>query len=364
MLRLRRPYARLSRGEGGDAGGSWTVSRFLRKKEIESPLAPFARFVESSALARLQEEYVATFDFNPAVALYLGHHLFGDNQNKGAYLIRLKQEFGRQGFTPSGNELPDHLPLVLGFLAYLARNVDAEVRRSFISEWVLPGVERLSAAFPIVRIPPGSRSSRRQSSCAPWTLQFRRRENHAECLHIHRSPYAAMVLFLFVTPYRYFSNRLTWSAYSTQFLEGKALYWGSNPWHYGIIPVLIAHLVSVIAPGPMRAILGNQRALILLEDVGQGLGLLALFGCLVLLIRRLRAPILKTVTSASDWVLLVLLIVEVATGVYMGIFIRGGPLWYLYTAVPYFHSLLAFDPQIGTWPTSPWCSNCTRRGRF
>lgn len=159
-------------------------------------------------------------------------------------------------------------------------------------------------------------------------------------------PYVALALLLFVTPYRYFSNRLTWSAFSTQFLEQKNLYWGSNPWHYGIIPVLIAHLVSVIAPGPMRTILGNQRTLILLEDVGQGLALLALFGCLVLLIRRLKAPILTTVTSASDWVLLVLLVVEVATGVYMGILIRGGPLWYLYTAVPYFHSLLVFNPQI------------------
>jgi len=34
---------------------------------------------------------------------------------------------------------------------------------------------------------------------------------------------------------------------------------GSNPWHYGIIRLLIAHLVSVIAPGPMRAILGNSE---------------------------------------------------------------------------------------------------------
>lgn len=159
-------------------------------------------------------------------------------------------------------------------------------------------------------------------------------------------PYVALALFLFVTPYRYFTNRLTWSAYSTQFLEQEKLYWGSNPWHYGIIPVLIAHLVSVIAPGPMRAILGNQRVLILLEDIGQGLALLALFGCLLLLIRRLRTPLLRPVTSAGDWVLLALLIVEVATGVYMGIFIRGGPLWYLYTAVPYFHSLLVFNPQI------------------
>jgi nitrate reductase delta subunit len=124
-----------------------TVSRFLREREIESPLSPFARFVESSALAKVQEEYVSTFDFNPAVALYLGHHLFGDNRKKGAYLIRLKQEFGRHGFAPTGPELPDHLPLVLGFLAYLARHADDDARRAFISRYVLPGVERLNARF-------------------------------------------------------------------------------------------------------------------------------------------------------------------------------------------------------------------------
>jgi nitrate reductase molybdenum cofactor assembly chaperone NarJ/NarW len=124
-----------------------TVRKVLQAKNIESPLEPFGRFVETSALARLQEEYVATFDFNPAVALYLGHHLFGDNQKKGTYLVRVKQEFGRSDFTPSGNELPDHLPLLLGFLAYLARNGEDGVRRSFLSECVLPGVERLGAAF-------------------------------------------------------------------------------------------------------------------------------------------------------------------------------------------------------------------------
>ena len=123
------------------------VRTILQTKKIESPLEPFGRIVETSALARFQEEYVATFDFNPAVALYLGHHLFGDNQKKGTYLVRVKQEFGRCGFTPSGNELPDHLPLLLEFLAYLARNGKDGVRRSFLSECVVPGVERLVAAF-------------------------------------------------------------------------------------------------------------------------------------------------------------------------------------------------------------------------
>ena len=134
-------------GKEGIAADCGKVSGALQGRGMESPLEPFGRFVETSTLARLQEEYVATFDFNPVVALYLGHHLFGDNRKKGAYLIRLKREFGRHGFTPSGNDLPDHLPLVLGFLAYLARNAEDGVRRSFLSECVLPGVDKLSAAF-------------------------------------------------------------------------------------------------------------------------------------------------------------------------------------------------------------------------
>lgn len=159
-------------------------------------------------------------------------------------------------------------------------------------------------------------------------------------------PYVALALFMFVTPYRYFSNRLTWSAYSTQFLEQKTLFWGSNPWHYGIIPVVAAHFLGIVAPGAMKTILANPQALTLLESVGLGLGLFALFGCLVLLARRLNAPILKPVTTSSDWALLVLLIFQTATGVYMGLFMRWGSQWYLHTAVPYLYSLLAFNPQV------------------
>ena len=177
-------------------------------------------------------------------------------------------------------------------------------------------------------------------------------------------PYAALALFLFVTPYRYFSNRLTWSAYSTQFLEQKALYWGSNPWHYGIIPVVLAHFLGIIAPGPMRTILANQRALIFLESVGLGLGLFALFGCLVLMVRRAKTPMLKPVTSAVDWVLLFLLTVQAATGVYMGLFMRWGSQWYLHTAVPYLHSLLVFNPQVGYVSDVPMVFKLHAAGAF
>ena len=123
------------------------VSTFLNKRRMGSPISSFAEFVDTSSLAALQEEYVATFDFNPATAPYLGHHLFGDNQKKGGYMIMLKQEFERCGYTPVGTELPDHLSVVLGFLAHLARQGGQGTRQPFIADCVLPGVERLNTAF-------------------------------------------------------------------------------------------------------------------------------------------------------------------------------------------------------------------------
>ena len=123
------------------------VDGFLRKTGLACPTGPFTEFVTSSSLAEIQEDYVACFDFNPATAPYLGHHLYGDNQKKGAYMIRLKQEFSRHEFTPSGNELPDHLAVVLAFLAHLARHEDEAVRRQFITYYVLPGLQLLNAAF-------------------------------------------------------------------------------------------------------------------------------------------------------------------------------------------------------------------------
>jgi nitrate reductase gamma subunit len=159
-------------------------------------------------------------------------------------------------------------------------------------------------------------------------------------------PYTALALFLVVTPYRWFSNRLTWTAYSTQFVEQKSLFWGINPWHYGILPLLGAHFLGIIAPGPMKSLLSNQGTLIALESIGLALGLFALFGSLVLLLRRSNSPMLKRMTVASDWVLLYLLAVQAATGVYISLFMRWGSQWYLHTAVPYFHSLLTFSPQV------------------
>lgn len=123
------------------------VSAFMDRQGVKSELAAFADFAGVASLAQLQEEYVATFDFNPATAPYLGHHLFGDNQKKGGYMIMLKQEFARCGYAPAGVELPDHVSVLFDFLAHLARQESAGRRQPFIADCVLPGMERLQTAF-------------------------------------------------------------------------------------------------------------------------------------------------------------------------------------------------------------------------
>ena len=122
------------------------LETFLGQRGIESPAAPFGELVKSSTLAELQEDYVAHFDFNPAAAPYLGHHLYGDNQKKGAYMIKVKQEFGRHDFDPVENELPDHLAVLLSFLAHLARRGEDAFRRQFIEEMIMPGLDKLVAS--------------------------------------------------------------------------------------------------------------------------------------------------------------------------------------------------------------------------
>jgi nitrate reductase gamma subunit len=159
-------------------------------------------------------------------------------------------------------------------------------------------------------------------------------------------PYLSLALVLCVTPYRFLNNRLTWSAYSTQFLESKLLYWGINPWHYGIIPILAAHIIGFAFPGQMKRFLGNQQTLLLLESCGIGLGLFALLGCLLLLLRRSNSVSLKRVTFSSDWLILYLLAFQAGTGIYIGGFLRWGSQWYLHTAVPYLWSIISFNPQI------------------
>jgi nitrate reductase gamma subunit len=162
-------------------------------------------------------------------------------------------------------------------------------------------------------------------------------------------PYIALVLAIGGGAYRFYSRRFSYSSLSSQLLENRRLFWGSVPWHYGITLILLAHLLAALFPQAAAAILGNRIRLLILEMTGVSLAIFALFGIVILIIRRLPSDSrVRAVTSIMDGVLLFFLLVQVITGITIALFDRWGSLWYLKTAVPWFWSLVLLRPDPST----------------
>lgn len=108
----------------------------------DAGLAEFASEMEKLSPAQIQEQFIATFDWNPATALDLGWHLYGEQYARGEFLVRVREELRRYGI-PESTELPDHLTHVLPLLA---RMESAEATR-FAREFVAPAVAKLVSAL-------------------------------------------------------------------------------------------------------------------------------------------------------------------------------------------------------------------------
>jgi nitrate reductase gamma subunit len=177
-------------------------------------------------------------------------------------------------------------------------------------------------------------------------------------------PYVAVVLAVVVSVYRYVTDRFSYSSFSSQFLENRALFWGSVPWHYGILIILAAHLVALLIPGVWATLIAEPARLYILEVIGLALALSALIALGLLVIRRLTVARVRSVTSVMDWVLLATLLVQVALGFWVALFFRWGADWYLHTAVPWLISLAKLSPD-GQFVTSlPWVVKIHMIGGF
>lgn len=124
----RRCHALLAGGEAGRQLG-----RFLARAEGARP-------------HELEEAYSATFDLDPACAPYLGHHLCGEGPKRGVFMARLADVYRADGFEgASGGELPDHLAVVL---RYLARVPSGEARQALLQDGLRPALDKMLAALP------------------------------------------------------------------------------------------------------------------------------------------------------------------------------------------------------------------------
>lgn len=105
-------------------------------------LDEFVRAVADLSLEDLQELYVRTFEMSPDACLDIGWHLFGENYERGEFLVRMRQTLRRWGVAESV-ELPDHLSHVLPALGRMERGEAA----AFAEESLAPALKKIIPAL-------------------------------------------------------------------------------------------------------------------------------------------------------------------------------------------------------------------------
>ena len=160
-------------------------------------------------------------------------------------------------------------------------------------------------------------------------------------------PYLSLVIFFLVTIQRYRQQRFTYSSLSSQLLENRQHFWGTVPFHYGILIVLAGHVVAFAVPRAVLAWNGDPLRLWILEGSALAFGLLTLFGLANVIVRRLADRKSRRITTLSDWILYGLLAVQIGSGALVAYVHAWGSSWFAASASPWLWSLLRFQPEIG-----------------
>lgn len=103
----------------------------------------FRDFLEETPLGRLEEIHTGVFDLQPVCCPYVGYHLFGEHYRRGIFMARLREHYRDHSF-PEGKELPDHIVVLL---RYLAGGHDEETDRDLVTECLLPAAEKMAKGF-------------------------------------------------------------------------------------------------------------------------------------------------------------------------------------------------------------------------
>jgi nitrate reductase gamma subunit len=166
-------------------------------------------------------------------------------------------------------------------------------------------------------------------------------------------PYAALLIFLIGTIFRYRTQPFSVSSLSSQILESRILYWGSHAFHIGIVTLFFGHLIGFLFPRGVISFTGQPTRLLIIEISAFAFGVLSLFGIVTLIYRRIAVPKLKTVTSKMDLVVYALILIQVLTGLWIAYFNRWGSAWFAISLAPYLKSIFLLAPDFDSVAAMP-----------
>ena len=159
-------------------------------------------------------------------------------------------------------------------------------------------------------------------------------------------PYLALMVFFLITIQRYTRREFSYSSLSSQFLENKYHFWGMVPFHYGILIILLGHVIGFLIPKQLLLWNSHPMRLYVLEVSAFIGGVFTLVGLVNIVLRRLTNTSAYMVTTVADWIVLAFLVFQVITGLYTAIFHSWGSYWFAASLSPYLWSVVYLSPDI------------------
>jgi nitrate reductase delta subunit len=114
--------------------------------DAASALERFYSEIERHPLQKQEELYTVTFDMQPVCYPYVGYQLFGESYKRGAFMAQLNEAYHAIGYS-AGEELPDHLSVILHFLALDEANRPGDFCQSLVTEGLIPALEKMTKLF-------------------------------------------------------------------------------------------------------------------------------------------------------------------------------------------------------------------------
>lgn len=163
-------------------------------------------------------------------------------------------------------------------------------------------------------------------------------------------PYVALTLLIAGTVWRYRYDKFGWTTRSSQVYESKLLNIASPAFHYGILFVLVGHVMGLFVPESWTDAVGlKEHGYHLLSLFGgTAAGLLAVAGIALLLYRRrTNTPVFRA-TTRNDKLMYAVLLAAIIMGMWAKLTNSSVSSGYNYreTIAPWARSIFTFQPDV------------------
>jgi nitrate reductase gamma subunit len=171
-------------------------------------------------------------------------------------------------------------------------------------------------------------------------------------------PYLTIAVLVGGTVWRYRYDQFGWTTRSSQLYESRLLRIGSPLFHFGILVVVFGHLVGLVVPERWTSAAGLSEHAYHVQAVALGglAGTATLAGVAILVYRRRTSGPVFMATTRNDKAMYVVLVAALVVGLattVLGAGVVGEAHNYRESVAPWFRSVFALRPDIGSMAAAP-----------